>query len=299
MPSFLKFLLLAVAMSFVASGRAQTPDPFVAGQAVVVKIQGNASATDAETQVAIPLKAGSLLTARQTVKTEAGAYAIVALSNGAVLRIGESTTLSLTEYKLISPATSYDFANEISEPSASQTKIKVSRGEVLLKIKKLRFDQGSQFNVETPVGTAGVRGTTYKVSFKPEERSADYRVALLEGVVNFRAFTSSLSSLNVNGGKQLVLENLLLKPDGSGFDNWPGKLVATDIPPLELANLSSEASELIASVNGLKLSLNGNQQGPQQVFFEASPSATGLNFLRHPSPPVLPPLPDVSPVGGE
>ncbi len=280
-------------------GRAAT-ESFIQGQAIVIKVIGSGTALDSATQLQVPLAVGSLVLPQQVIKTGKDSYAILALTNGSLIRVGANTQLILTELKLAQPTGAYDYTTAEAEPSSSQTKIKVNSGAVLLKVKKLKFDQGSQFIVETPVGTAGVRGTTYRVAYASNDSQvAAYKVSLLEGVVNFKANTSSLASQNLQAGKMFWLENLKFNSTAGRFENWPARLVQVEIPPVELAELTNEASELIAAAEGLRFAVNTNAAGSQEMVFEAAPSAPGLGFLRHPAPPVVPPLPSVSPTGGE
>jgi hypothetical protein len=55
------------------------------------------------------------------------------------------------------------------EPTTSVTRLNLKNGEVVCNVKKLhtKGPGGSSFEVKTPVGAAGIRGTTFSVRFIP------------------------------------------------------------------------------------------------------------------------------------
>lgn len=81
-----------------------------------------------------------------------------------------------------------------SEPSVSNTQIKIHNGEVTSKVAKLKT--GSEYVVSTPVGAAGVRGTIFAVFYN--SITGDYRVVTLSGAVVF--LSTNGVGVDVNGG---------------------------------------------------------------------------------------------------
>ena len=53
------------------------------------------------------------------------------------------------------------------EPSPSRTRLSLSRGEVVVGVPKLKPAHGSSFTVATPMGAVGVRGTVFRIVFRP------------------------------------------------------------------------------------------------------------------------------------
>ncbi len=91
-----------------------------------------------------PLAVGGTLQPGDTVETQAGARVEIALPGGSVLRLGESSRLTL------SPA--------ISEQAFSA---KLFFGNLWTKVHKLLA--GESYAIETQNGVAGVRGTEFRV----------------------------------------------------------------------------------------------------------------------------------------
>ncbi len=75
-----------------------------------------------------------------------------------------------------------------ADPSRSQTRVFLSEGSVLGHVKQLRSD--SVFRVETPIGTAGIRGTRFKVTLTMVDDRLTMALANFDGsVVLERTFT--------------------------------------------------------------------------------------------------------------
>ena len=95
---------------------------------------------------------------------------------------------------------------ESEEPSTSTTKLNLKNGEVVCKVKKLRMDEGSSLTVETPVGAAGVRGTTFAVSYLPNQNGTDvgtFTLSVTEGEVSLTDSEGNVTL--VPAGKEIVI----------------------------------------------------------------------------------------------
>jgi hypothetical protein len=77
------------------------------------------------------------------------------------------------------------------------TRLNLVAGELVSQVKKLRTHEGSSLIVNTPVGAAGVRGTTFSISYIPDSEAAKgtYSLSVTEGEV---------SLTDVNGTVTLV-----------------------------------------------------------------------------------------------
>jgi hypothetical protein len=118
------------------------------------------------------------------VNTDKNSSVVLVFSNGATMNLAQETSLAIDEF------TQDPFADEISvaqltaEPSASRTRLNLSRGELVGNVKKLNYDAGSSFEVQTPVGAAGIRGTTFRIIFRPDGTGkAFFSLTTLEGNV--------------------------------------------------------------------------------------------------------------------
>ena len=123
------------------------------GSAKVRQIKG--SAKYSETGVWIPLKVGTTLKSGATIQTAPESIVDLDLGeNGPVVRITPNTTVSLD--KLVYSGTGMD--------SVIETRLNVQNGTIIGNVKKLA--RASKYEIKTPNGVAGIRGTDYVVSVK-------------------------------------------------------------------------------------------------------------------------------------
>ena len=92
--------------------------------------------------------------------------ALLVLSNGSVLKITGNTQLMITAYR----QDAYDekiegtFLRLNRDPSKSRTQLDLRNGTLQGEVKQLNTAKGSRFYVDTPGGTAAVRGTILSIS---------------------------------------------------------------------------------------------------------------------------------------
>lgn len=101
-----------------------------------------------------------------TIRTGLGASVILVFSNRARTQLGENSVLELRKYQ-----------HDIAEPSAKGNETDVEDGKSVTELRlalgelsgtvKLRKDGKSNFEVGTPVGAAGIRGTTFRIIYRP------------------------------------------------------------------------------------------------------------------------------------
>ena len=122
-----------------------------AGRAVVRTVRGSAEYTEG-TQSG-PLKVGKVLKSGAVVKTAANSQVDLFLGeNGPVVRINQSSSLALD--KLTFDQTGID--------TVIETEMNLQSGEILGNVKKLA--KASNYEVKTPMGVAGIRGTQYSIN---------------------------------------------------------------------------------------------------------------------------------------
>ncbi|MBI3191988.1 MAG: FecR domain-containing protein [Pedosphaera parvula] len=120
------------------------------GQVIVVEVNGQASYTDGGQYV--PLQKGAKLNQGTSIKTGPNSSVIIFLTNNKTeLTIDASTTVNVD--KLTSTKTGAD--------TVSETEMELKEGKITGNVKKL--SRASTFNVKTPVGVAGIRGTMFLV----------------------------------------------------------------------------------------------------------------------------------------
>ena len=134
-----------------------------------------------------PLAPGDLLREGDAVSVTALSSADLVFSNGSELTIEENTSVNFATMKQQAFSGSQRFEALQADPSTSQTVLELNYGKLSGHVKKLRSD--SRFEVETPLGTAAVRGTRFKVSlmFNTERQEFLLLVKNSDGAVDIRS----------------------------------------------------------------------------------------------------------------
>jgi formylglycine-generating enzyme required for sulfatase activity len=169
--------------------------------------------------------------------------------NGAVLEIKPQTEFLIEKFERepFDPS-GVDYKTIPEEPTSSKTKLKVDTGVILMGVKKLK--PSSEFQIETPVGMTGIRGTSLFVKYdkaKPEEGTI---VGVTEGKVEF--LTPTGTNQPINAGESFGITD---SPTGATIKpNPPG------------------ASVLMAETRGVDRAIR--QTAPAKSF-ESAPVTTG------------------------
>jgi hypothetical protein len=187
-----------VALVFAATAgiiRAQTPaaaaDAFVDGQIRAKDVHG--SVVMEASGVKTELHNDDAVVPHSKIITGSGAKVILVFSNGASTQLGADTVLDIEEFLQKPFSSDLNLATLTEEPTVSKTRLKLSKGELLGKVAHLKREQGSDYTVQTPVGAAGIRGTTFHIVFIPEGNGQAFRftLATVEGNVAYQASGSS------------------------------------------------------------------------------------------------------------
>jgi len=152
---------LAILLALLVCGPARAAE--VTMKAALV--EGVVTVTKAGAGAPVPLQGGDALAPGDTVATGSGGHLEIALATGTLLRIGESSRMTLGE-------------------SVPQRKFsaRLLLGNFWAKVHKLVADE--TFHVETENGVAGVRGTEFRVEVAPGKEDL---VRVYEGEVKVEA----------------------------------------------------------------------------------------------------------------
>ncbi|WOO43223.1 FecR family protein [Rubellicoccus peritrichatus] len=132
---------------------------------LVASASGTVTVSDLQTGTFKPLQKGMKITEGVTVQTGENGSALLLFPNGSAVTIKKNTTLDIEEHKLspIKEGTP-NLKNLENEPSTSKTKLRLNQGDIIGTVKKLNVDKGSTFEIDSPIGTAGIRGTVWTMS---------------------------------------------------------------------------------------------------------------------------------------
>ena len=167
-------------MPFVLSGQ-DAPKEGV-GAVIVINLEGKVSLlgkTDQE-QATLP-KVGEVLPQGRFLQTEEGAKATLLLSNGTLVTVQEKTKMKIGSFEQVPfDAGGRKVSDLEGEPSNSKVELDLDFGSMVVKTKKL--NKGSTFNINSPVGTAGIRGTEFQLAQNP---GAGVQLDVTESTVAF------------------------------------------------------------------------------------------------------------------
>jgi hypothetical protein len=178
--------------------------------AKVIEVTGTVTKYDAAGGQ-MQLKAGDVLSQGDSISATALSSAELVFSNGSEVTVEENTSLLIAMLQQESFASGQSYEQLQADPSKSQTLLQLNFGELGFHVKKLQPD--SSFNIETPLGTAAVRGTQglVRLFFNAERgefvltvRNFDGRVDIISrysgsfdygsGNIGDKGFDSSLSN---------------------------------------------------------------------------------------------------------
>lgn len=179
------FILIASGLTLLAQDSASEAG-LQPGYILVMEVEGDVNILRGRDSEGSDAVKGANLAAGDTVVTGAGARVALAFSNGSLFEVTENSKFSVQEYLQEPWKFSVDGWKSLeSEPTKSRTNVSLEYGELLGKVKQL--DSGSSMQVTTPLGVAGIRGTTFvvRVVRNPDGSPRSATVRLAEGRVDF------------------------------------------------------------------------------------------------------------------
>jgi hypothetical protein len=203
---------LGLAAAFFISVAVQAAE-LGAGALSIGKTEGDVTYRVANSEEFLPAPAGTALPQGAVIKTGPNSTASVVFSSGSVAIVEENSVVEVAKF-LQEPFVGTMTAG--AEPSVSETQLNVQSGGVVSVVAKLR--KGSSYTVSSPVGAAGVRGTSFFYNYDPATGGGELSVT--EGSV----------VLNV-GGQQVTV--------GAGFTYNFATGAVTQISPVRLRILQS------------------------------------------------------------
>jgi hypothetical protein len=282
--------LFGVVALLAVDGRAQAAQE--AGQIKAARVTGIVTATKAgET---IPVQNGTELSQGYVINTGKNSSVVLVFSNGATLNLAQDSTLAIDEFTQDPFAEELEVSKLTAEPSVSKTKLNLSRGELVGNVKKLNYDAGSSFDIQTPVGAAGIRGTTFRLVFRPDGTGkAFFSLTTVEGNVVLSSGTVNLpgeTSVPDNKEVEVVIDITVDETTGEI------SIVVGSAPPVVVRDASASSIAAVAEV------AQQIATAVAQVSFTASgttpPSASTDPEGETPPPPAVPSTPRTTPADG-
>lgn len=157
-----------------------------AGAIKAVRLSGTVSKIAAGTATPVALTEGQAVIETDVITTGANSGVVLVFANGASVKVGANSRLAIEEFKMDPLASDIAVADLQSEPNVSKTRLNLAYGEVVGNVKKLNKAAGSSFDIKTPVGAAGIRGTTFRIVMRFEASGqVTFTLSTAEGTVAF------------------------------------------------------------------------------------------------------------------
>lgn len=210
----ISWLLLCGTLAFFAVS-AQAQVNRVPGRIVAAKVTGAVTAIDLATGTSRTLATSEVVSQQTRIVTSAGASVILVFSNGASLNVGADSSMDIEEFLQDPFQTEVAMATLEEEPTSSTTSVRLTRGELVGNVKKLNQAGGSTFTVNTPVGAAGIRGTTFRIVFRPDSSGrVFFTLTTAEGVVLLEP--QAAQGISVETGNEVTVSVDVTVDEASG-----------------------------------------------------------------------------------
>ncbi len=254
---FLFGAFVAIALSLNSWAQTQV------GQIKAARVENQVSKQLADGSTAL-VKNGDSLTEKDIIITGEGASVVLVFMNGSSIKLGANSRLAIDEFKMDPLAEDINTASLKAEPSVSKTTLNLAYGEMVGDVKKL--NTSSTYSIKTPVGAAGIRGTIFRIVFRPASNGKAYfTVSTAEGRVVMQGVTTS--EIPIVAGKEVVVT--IDVPTDKSTTAAPPVVVTQDIPPATAALIVTATQHIAETI--------------QQT-----------TFTPPPTPPVPPPAPTPS-----
>jgi len=254
--SFLTAIALCIWIVSTSATHAQSGQKQYPGTVLVANVVGKAEATRAGSNSSRSLKKRDTISEKDIVNVGDASTATLVFSNGATVKLLENTSLEISKFLQAPFSTPFAMPIATEEPTTSSTEMKLNKGEVVCKVKKLRTAEGSYLTVNTPVGAAGVRGTTFSVSYSPaaDGGQGTYTLSVTEGSVEMTDANGNPTT--VTAGNEIVI-TFTSTTDGDGNTT----LTIADV-----------VNQPITPARQLAINNAANDQEADNVIFEATDS---------------------------
>jgi hypothetical protein len=258
----------------------------VPGVIRVMRLVGSVSVQDNNTGDTLALNSGDVLSEHYTIKTGPYSSVVLLFSNGSTLVLKPETELSIAEFIQDPFKANTEYMSQLeTEPSSSQTTLKLKYGSLIGQVKHLKTEEGSTYDVDTPIGIAGIRGTSFALTIDKDLGT----LQVAEGEMFF------LPSIGSREGEYIIAKT------ESQLRMSPQSIIASPLDPKDKASIIDEASQASEGLSTIPIIYF--EPGPDNApSIEASEKPTDDNSEAKkppaPSPAPSPPAPPKSKIPG-
>jgi hypothetical protein len=143
------------------------------------------------------LKEGEFFRQGVRIVTGPEGSAVLVFENGSLVRVNADSEFSIEKFQQDPfEAEGWDYSMMKEEPSRSVTRTGVIKGEISFDVAAL--NKNSSYEIVTPVGIAGIRGTGGFVKSTPKNQSQSASFGLFEGSATFTTPSGQTQAVNQN-----------------------------------------------------------------------------------------------------
>ena len=195
------------------------------------------------------VKIGGLIPRTYTIVTGANSQMVGLLSNGTLITLVEKTRMRVQTFQQEPFDPQGKKLKDLKEePSSSKVELELDMGSLIVSTKKL--DRQSSFDINSPLGTAGIRGTEFQMALDP---SQGVQLDVTESTVAFSP---------PGGGQPIAVS------EGSGLSVTPtGTVTQRPVNPTAAQRISN--TNQAATASSENISLNDVTTAMEQATTEA------------------------------
>jgi hypothetical protein len=151
--------------------------------AKVLSMSGTVT-SESEDGVESPLMIGTILGQGDSIVTGAWSTALLVFSNGSEILVTENSSITIVELSQEAFGGTKSYEQLKADPSKSQSLLQLNYGKISGHVKSLKA--GSRFDIETPLGTAAIRGTKFVIECRYDAKRLEYNLIVnnLDGRVD-------------------------------------------------------------------------------------------------------------------
>lgn len=233
----------------------------------VYLVKGDVTLIDLKNNESRPLQRGDLIGEGYAIETGVNSSALLLFSNGSSINVSPESYLNIAQYaQQPYELSKKNYALLDADPSASNTTLELHYGKVVGTVRKL--NQDSTYVINSPTGSAGIRGTTFVYATITREQAAQASAGTLASAITSLSVGEGVVILTVDGVEYTVPEGESITIEVTFADGGTGDLTITasseqpdtGFPPADAQDLQ-DMSELLddAIENEFLISPGGDQ----------------------------------------